>query len=595
MDEETKIDVGEKLLDVLVGLVLFCGPAAIVLWQNTRLTVLYDLSGVLEPAVRIAQGDMPYRDFPFPYAPLTFVTQAALIELTGAVYWHHIVYCCIVAGLATVLTWRIVLYLLDGALPRPRLTAFMLSVPAAVLGVYCVFPHPFYDPDAAFVVLLCIWLLLRLEQKRFPPVRTFLLGMLLVAPLFVKQNIGLAFLASLGLWLIVYTALGFWKKWPIRGHLFLAGGSAAGLLIALAIVHFTCGIDNYEYWTWTFATARRAPPFAGMLAVYADWWLALWLGLFLLGALLLRKFSEGKPHQTILATLAMAVPFLWPVIFLALDKDSSERAERLIGLWPFTMIGLALLAYIFARRLRGAAAALPFVLIATAHGVFLSQQLWGSTYAIWPLFVIMIALLLRQLHDPEGCRSGIAVTILTGVISLSISVAGAYYVYSNERLDYVSWEDGEMAHSTLPQLAGMSMRGDYLPDFDELVAWTEQNIPRDDGILNLPGEDLFYYTTGRRPHFPVLLFDVTNNPYNVDEIRERVEASDIEWMIVKNDLEIEADDMIDSKDRIVDALQADFRHVESLNNYEVFKRRHPGDPPDENDDDSDNEDQVSEK
>ena len=95
----------------------------------------------------------------------------------------------------------------------------------------------------------------------------------------------------------------------------------------------------------------------------------------------------------------------------------------------------------------------------------------------------------------------------------SLIIAGSFYIYSNERLDYVDFEDGEMAHSTLPQLQGLSMRGDWIPDFEELVAYTDREIPRDAGILYLPGEDLFYYTTGRRPHFPVLLFDVTNNPY----------------------------------------------------------------------------------
>src|SRR4051812_18643237 len=145
---------------LFAGVLLFFGTAAVVWWQNTRLTVLYDLSGVLEPAMRMAQGDRPYLDFPFPYAPLTFLTQAELIRLTGTVYWHHILYCRIVAGLGTVLAWRILVRLFLERLPRPRLTAFILSLPMIPLGVYCIFPHPFYDPDAAFILLLCIFLLL---------------------------------------------------------------------------------------------------------------------------------------------------------------------------------------------------------------------------------------------------------------------------------------------------------------------------------------------------------------------------------------------------------------------------------------------------
>ena len=139
------------------------------------------------------------------------------------------------------------------------------------------------------------------------------------------------------------------------------------------------------------------------------------------------------------------------------------------------------------------------------------------------------------------------------------------------------------------------MRGDYLPDFEELVAYTNQNIPRDDKILLLPGEDLFYYTTGRRPQFPVLLFDVTNNPYNADQILDLVRSQGTEWLIIKNDLQIEADQTIDDKGKIFEVLKPEFKHVESLNNYEIYRRKKPGETDDEDDsddnDDSDNPDE----
>src|SRR5207248_3305168 len=107
-----------------------------------------------------------------PYAPLTFITQAEIIRLTGPIFWHHIVYCCIVAGLASLLAWRVIYLVIIESLPRPRLISFLLALPAVILGVYGVFPHPFYDPDACFVVLLCVWLLLVLEKRGFPSVPT---------------------------------------------------------------------------------------------------------------------------------------------------------------------------------------------------------------------------------------------------------------------------------------------------------------------------------------------------------------------------------------------------------------------------------------
>ncbi len=572
--------------DLVAGLVLFGGTAWVVWWQNTRLAVLYDVSGILENAMRMSQGAVPYRDYPFPYAPLTFLAQAALIRVTGAIYWHHIAYACIAGGLATVVTWRILLLLFREAIPRPRLTAFLLSLPAVVLGIYCIFPHPFYDPDATFVLLVIIYLALLLERIGFPSVPTFLLGILFVVPLFIKQNIGLAFLASTGAWLLMTIVVNLWKKRSIRPCLLLLGGSATGFAAALAIIRYTVGIDNYWLWTITFASARRAPSLTDMLSVYQDWMVAFWVVIFLVGTFLLLKNSSGTKWKTALWLSVMAVPFVWPVIYLAIQPDASERAETLTSFWPFMFVVSIGLAYLFIRRLEGVAAALPFVIICSANGVFLSQQLWGSTYGIWPLLIILIALVLRQLYDPEELRFGAAITTLSALISVSMIVAGAFYVYSNERLDYVNLDDGTMAHSKLPQLQGLSMRGDWIPDFEELVEYVDKNIPVDDGILVLPGEDLFYYTTRRQPKFPILTFDYSYNPYDPDKIRDMVLASNLEWIIVKTDTQIEIDKTIDDREKILEPLKPYFRQFESLNNYEIYKRRHADDPKDEDDDDS---------
>src|ERR1700719_1991378 len=93
--------------DWAVGLFLFLATAAVVVWQNSRFAVLWDLSYILENSHRISLGDMPYRDFVLPYAPLTFLVQAALIKITGRVFFHHVLYCAVTGGLATVLSWRI--------------------------------------------------------------------------------------------------------------------------------------------------------------------------------------------------------------------------------------------------------------------------------------------------------------------------------------------------------------------------------------------------------------------------------------------------------------------------------------------------------
>ena len=182
--------------DRITAGLLFLATVAVIVWQNSRLGVLWDVSYILENSYRISLGDVPYRDFPFPYAPLTFLVQASIIKLTGRVFWHHIAYCAVAGGLSSVLTWRIILNLLRGTLAPARLVAFLLSAPLIVLGVYCIYPHPFYDPDCTFVILICLLLLQRLEHKNSPPLLAFVTGIALLVPLLFKQNTGLAFLGS---------------------------------------------------------------------------------------------------------------------------------------------------------------------------------------------------------------------------------------------------------------------------------------------------------------------------------------------------------------------------------------------------------------
>jgi len=175
-------------------------------------------------------------------------------------------------------------------------------------------------------------------------------------------------------------------------------------------------------------------------------------------------------------------------------------------------------------------------------------------------------------------------------MSLSLIVSGAFYLRSHERLEYANLEDGEVYRSQLKPLHGLTVRGSWLPDFEELVRYTDEHIPREDGMLMIPGEDLFYYTTGRRPQFPVLMFDHTVNPYSNEEILQHARERNIRWLIVKDDYQLEEEPI--QKEALLELLKQDFKSVESLNNYEIYRRRLPGEtdeaPDNYDQDDSDN-------
>ena len=105
--------------------------------------------------------------------------------------------------------------------------------------------------------------------------------------------------------------------------------------------------------------------------------------------------------------------------------------------------------------------------------------------------------------------------------------------------------------------------------------------------------DLSYIldTTGRHPRFPVLMFDHTVNPHGPPEIVDLARARSIQWLIVKNELQLE-EEPLEKKDELIKLLLQDFESVESLDNYEIYKRKSSDS---EDDTDSKDNDDESEK
>ena len=594
-------------IEWLMATALFAATAFVVVWQNRHVAVLWDLSYVLDNSYRIALGQIPYRDFPFAHPPLTFLIQATIIKLSGRVFWHHVAYCALVGGAGTFLTWRIVRRILAGT-KHQKSIALLLSLPLVPLGIYSVFPHPFYDPDCSLAILVSLVLLLHIDRKPSALVLPIITGISLAVPLFVKQNTGLAFLAAAS---VSIAALMVWQSMRhenVRHYLITLLAAVVMLAIAIVVIHRAAGLSNYWQWTIRFAAERRTPARGEMIGIYADRMILVWLGFIVASVVIVWLNRSRNKALLLLAAVLSSVPFIWPAIYLLRDSDSSERAERLINIWPLLLIVCFISALVTIRRRKGISRLLPFIVIAAIHGCFMSQQLWGSTYAIWPLLLILIAMTLADFSatsirldaglvlrsdgrtSPPYKRSmdfnllPLALTIAT---AFSLTIAGAFYVRSHERLSYANLDDGELKRSTLPQLKGLATRGDWIPNFEALVRYSDANIPPDAGILLLPGEDAFYYATGRKPQFPVLLFDHTVNPYSPEQIREICRERNITWLIVKQDLQNEDDAVDNEKDEITAALEEDFEQVESLTNYDIYRRIDPNAKKDSDDDDDD--------
>jgi len=577
--------------DSVAAAALFVATCTVVLWQNAHLTVLWDLSYLLDSSFRIALGQVPYRDFPFAHAPLTFVIQAILIRLGGRVFFHHVLYAALVGGLATVLTWRIALHSLRRTVPSAWAVSLLLAAPLTVLGIYSIYPHPIYDCDCVFSILIATFCLQRLTPASAAysapaPIRHFLLasaaGASLVVPLFFKQNMGLPFLLAAigGITFLIAVRLRihrFFAASPsVRTLLIVLASACSTLVAALVLLQSNVGLHNYIYWTVTFAAERRLPSLHAMLGVYWEPSLLWTIPTIALALLLLHNRLYSFRGSRSAALILLAAPFLWTLLSLFIWDDMEDRAASLLALWPLLLILSALFALYRICTAPSLNSLLPILLLAAINGTLMSQQLWGSTYALWPLLILLIAEVIASLaYQRNGESSAFAALLpaLAGIVSIALLLCGGLYSTSNERLSYIHFDEGELAHATLPALNGMTTRGAYLPEFEALIHFADAEIPINDGLILINGEGPFYFATGRTPQFPVLLFDNATDPYTPANIAALARAKKIRWLIVKQNLQLK-EDPTPEREATLALLQQEFTLYRTLKGYDVY--RHAG-------------------
>jgi hypothetical protein len=260
------------------------------------------------------------------------------------------------------------------------------------------------------------------------------------------------------------------------------------------------------------------------------------------------------------------VPWIWSAVEFVRADDPDTRADALLSLWPLWLLIAALVAVFELRNGVTFSRLLPFVVLAAVHGTFMSQQLWGSTYALWPLLILLIAWVIALL--PTGPRR----FMMTAGIGAVLLGCGGVYSASLERLSYIDIPDGPIEYAQTPALRDMASPGQYLANLDELVRFTDVEIPHEDAILLLPGEDPFYYATGRTPQFPVTLFDPATDPLGPHELMNEAARRGVRWVIVKRVLQSK-ENVMPGFEEAMRAIQSEFALHRQLAGYDVYRRK----------------------
>jgi hypothetical protein len=241
------------------------------------------------------------------------------------------------------------------------------------------------------------------------------------------------------------------------------------------------------------------------------------------------------------------------------------------GFLPPVLVASTALALYRSRR-EGPSFALlvPIVVAGTALGFLQSNGLSASSFGIFPLLVTAIAALVRDVRWAAPRRPGLA-NATAGVLALLLVVLGSIYTLVNARLAFVDVNaSGPVAHSSFPSLAGLSARGPYLAELDEILVWARDHVREGEGFVFLPGEDPAYFALGRRPVLPSVYFFDVATPYTPDELARIADEHDLRWVFVKERLQLVEEPPLHPA--LVRALTARATLVATVGGYRVYRR-----------------------
>ncbi len=542
---------------LVVARLLFLGTAAFVLWRNSQVAVLVDISWIVNNATRIALGDIPYRDFPLAQTPGEFVVQALLIKLFGAQYEVQIFYASLCGGAATLLAYLIARRVLSGAVPSSDWLAAILALPLIPLGIYAILPNPFYDSDACLAVLGGIALLFAARDKP-TAFRFAIAGAVATVPLAFKQNIGGPFLVAV----IAVLALEAWAEPARRRELrWFSLGVAAAIVVGIVLLQLFVGIDAYLRGTVGFAMSGRGIDLE-RIHEFAD------PGVLLTTALVV-ALAVGGPR---LAERTRAILAVSAILLLVVSLVPTVLGGPQLLFPPFLMAAAALCLVRATRDGPTLEGLLPLVLLGTTLGTLESQGLNGSTYGIVPLLALAIACVVRDLAHvvPRPRRLAPYAGV---IVAFVLTWSGTTFTTENIRLRFIDANaPGPVARSTFPALAGLSARGRYVPDLDAILFWVRDHVPPGESLVFLPGEDPAYYALGRRPALPTVFFyfgDVAT-PYTPEQIVSIADDVGLRWVVVKDKLQETLAPPRASE--VVSGLTRRATLVATVGSYRVFRR-----------------------
>ena len=512
---------------------------AIPLFQSQNINSLYDISYLITNWYRIAEGQIPYRDFILVHNPGSFIIGGLLFKVFGNSYYVVLCWACFVNLFALLSLRRILIKLKLSEIQRSIFTMLLSFVLP-----YSISALPNYDADSTFAVLLCLLLFLHLIlTKSTNWLAWFSFGVLSVLPFTIKQNIGLAFVFSM---VFVLCIGGYFRE-----LLQFIGGIAITLVI-FAFAMSLLGIFR-NWWNYSIvfaAKSRLEDPLIHLKGLPGHPQFMVLVLAMVSTLFLCTSFHKSLVHQRLLIPVFILSTFsalfslsenalVYIRVFsgIASVEQMVSTSESLYGssifllFWIPWFLGLVttwsvVKGIINAKLCRDEfiSLSLNLVLMLCLYSALLSQGINGSTYSNGSFLVLLVISSLKLigssrlrkfgkhgLQNTRLTRSLITVAKLNYLIFLLILT----FVYcvtglSGGRLAFVD-STGEKKSNT--QIAWIQTPGEYLPDQKYAEEILRKYSNKETVVVFIPSSGLGYQLADTRPLADVHTFDETTNPY----------------------------------------------------------------------------------
>ena len=510
-------------------------------WQSGRILPLIDYAYQVENAYRIFIGEVPYRDFFLVLPPGTYAYMALIMKVFGLSNLIQISFLMIFSFFTVILTFSILKHI-----NKNRITNIVLLLPLIFAG-YAIYPFPSYDMSATLCMLLG-WMLIWnvYENKNSSPFKYVFIGFTLTLPSFFKQNTGYIYTVSM-LMLVLYEI--YTSKINVRKKtiLFLVGYILPIVMFILYLL-YTQSFKQYIFQTITFPARARnivASSRVILLDVFNKRNLILYSSVLLAYIISVRKKLLVKYKEVMMFMLLAVSTILFPIVYLFqiirryVNKEFffyfEYIAKYYFSIW-YLVIGILafyIIKRLYSKNLRERKPVFSLIfsveIIAICLVSFLSQGVNGSTYGIYPLFVIILSLILVETNL---YIKGISWSKFIMYISILMTCVLSIYVFYNVRLQYFS-RTGTYTRASLPGMEHLATRGPWIKEMEDMIEWAKSNCPRSESVVSIPGEDPIYFLLRRKPPLPYFQYLSSTYPFSGKEYAKTIVSNNIKWVIVK--------------------------------------------------------------